>query len=152
MSTVPTEHLQALGSAKQYDFNGPHRQFLERFANPFLISSQALPEGCKASQSVLVIAPEFTSLCPMTGQPDFATIELEYTPNQWCVESKSFKLYLGSFRNVGEFHESCVARIGNDLVHLLQPHKLTVRGKFTPRGGIAFWPTFKYATAASFDL
>ena len=78
---------------------------------------------------VKITCPEFTSLCPLTGQPDFATIVIRYTPGKWCVESKSLKLYLGSFRNVGEFHESCIARIAKDLVTLLEPSTLIVRGK-----------------------
>ena len=88
--------------------------------------------------------PEFTCLCPKTGQPDFATIIIQYVPNGKCVESKSLKLYLGSFRNHGEFHESCIARIANDLVALLDPLALRVKGEFTPRGGIPFWPTVTY--------
>jgi len=93
---------------------------------------------------IKITAPEFTSLCPMTGQPDFATIKIRYRPRDWCVESKSLKLYLMSFRNSGEFHESCVGRIANDLVALLDPDFLRVRGEFTPRGGIPFWPDVRY--------
>ena len=88
--------------------------------------------------------PEFTCHCPLTGQPDFAKIVIDYQPDQLCVESKSLKLYLGSFRMHGEFHESCVNRICNDLVKLLDPAWITVRGEFTPRGGIPFWPTAEY--------
>ena len=90
------------------------------------------------------VCTEFTSLCPKTGQPDFAKIIIDYQPDQLCVESKSLKLYLGSFRMHGEFHESCVNRICNDLVKLLAPVWLTVRGEFTPRGGIPFWPTAEF--------
>lgn len=141
MSSVPTDHLQALGAKKDYDFNGPHARLLESFPNPFKKEELTVP----GAQGIIYIrAPEFTSLCPMTGQPDFATIVVEYVPDKWCVESKSFKLYLGSFRNVGEFHESCIARMGRDLVALLDPTMLIVRGEFTPRGGIPFWPTFHY--------
>jgi 7-cyano-7-deazaguanine reductase len=82
--------------------------------------------------------------CPKTGQPDFAKIVIDYVPNAYCVESKSLKLYLMSYRMFGEFHESCVNRIRSDLVDLLDPHWLQVRGEFTPRGGIPFWPESSY--------
>lgn len=137
MSTVPTAHLNALGSDTAYAYGPPSAALLERFANP-------LPKSLNCRSTVRIEAPEFTSLCPKTGQPDFATIVVDYEPDLWCVESKSFKLYLGSFRQHGEFHEACVARIASDLVALLHPKTLQVTGKFTPRGGIPFWPTVVY--------
>ena len=79
---------------------------------------------------------EFTSLCPITGQPDFATIKIEYIPGEWCVESKSLKLYLFSFRQTGTFYEEIVNRIYTDLDELLKPRRLVVNGDFTARGGI----------------
>ncbi len=79
---------------------------------------------------------EFTSLCPITGQPDFATIRIEYIPGARCVESKSLKLYLFSFRQTGTFYEEIVNRIYTDLEQLLQPRRLVVNGAFTARGGI----------------
>jgi 7-cyano-7-deazaguanine reductase len=79
---------------------------------------------------------EFTSLCPITGQPDFATITIEYVPNEVCVESKSLKLYLFSFRQVGTFYEEIVNRIYTDLSEELRPRRLVVNGDFTARGGI----------------
>lgn len=88
--------------------------------------------------------PEFTSLCPMTGQPDFATIYIQYVPDVRMVESKSLKLYLFSFRNQGDFHEDCINIIGKDLVKLMNPKYLQVWGKFTPRGGISIDPYFNY--------
>ena len=88
--------------------------------------------------------PEFTSLCPITGQPDFATITISYVPGERMVESKSLKLYLFSFRNHGDFHEDCVNIIMKDLVRLMDPKYLEVRGIFTPRGGIAIWPYANY--------
>jgi 7-cyano-7-deazaguanine reductase len=88
--------------------------------------------------------PEFTSLCPMTGQPDFATITIRYIPDQQMVESKSLKLYLFSFRNQGDFHEDCVNMILNDLVKLMAPRYLEVLGTFNPRGGIAIIPFANY--------
>ncbi|PLT44035.1 NADPH dependent preQ0 reductase [Paenibacillus pasadenensis] len=84
--------------------------------------------------------PEFTSLCPMTGQPDFATITIAYIPDELMVESKSLKLYLFSFRNHGDFHEDCMNIIMNDLIALMQPKFIEVWGKFTPRGGISIDP------------
>ena len=86
--------------------------------------------------------PEFTSLCPITGQPDFASIYISYIPDQLCVESKSLKLYLFSYRNHGDFHENCINTIGKDLVKLLNPRYLEVWGKFTPRGGISIDPYY----------
>ena len=81
--------------------------------------------------------PEFTSLCPITGQPDFATIQIDYIPGEHMVESKSLKLYLFSFRNHGAFHEDCVNIIMKDLVKLMNPKYIEVTGFFTPRGGIS---------------
>ncbi len=89
-------------------------------------------------------APEFTSLCPVTGQPDFALLVIDYAPGDWLVESKSLKLYLGSFRNHGAFHEDCTVRIGKDLVDLLEPKYLRIGGYWYPRGGMpidVFWQT-----------
>lgn len=88
--------------------------------------------------------PEFTSLCPKTGQPDFATIYIQYIPNIDMVESKSLKLYLFSFRNHGDFHEDVINVIGKDLVKLMDPRYLEVWGKFTPRGGISIDPYYNY--------
>ncbi|GFH42174.1 NADPH-dependent 7-cyano-7-deazaguanine reductase [Lactococcus hodotermopsidis] len=88
--------------------------------------------------------PEFTSLCPITAQPDFATIYISYVPNLKMVESKSLKLYLFSFRNHGDFHEDCMNKIMKDLVALMQPKYLEVWGKFTPRGGISIDPYVNY--------
>ena len=84
--------------------------------------------------------PEFTSLCPITGQPDFATITISYVPGERMVESKSLKLYLFSFRNHGDFHEDCVNVIMKDLIKLMDPKYIEVWGKFTPRGGISIDP------------
>lgn len=89
--------------------------------------------------------PEFTSLCPKTGQPDFATIIINYIPREDMVESKSLKLYLFSFRNHGDFHEDCVNIIMKDLVKLMNPRYLEVVGIFTPRGGISIYPFANYA-------
>lgn len=88
--------------------------------------------------------PEFTSLCPITGQPDFATIYISYIPGEKMVESKSLKLYLFSFRNHGDFHEDCVNIIMKDLIKLMDPKYIEVWGKFTPRGGISIDPYCNY--------
>lgn len=89
-------------------------------------------------------APEFTSLCPVTGQPDFAHLVIDYVPGDWLVESKSLKLYLGAFRNHGAFHEDCTIAIAKRLVELLAPKYLRIGGYWYPRGGIpidVFWQT-----------
>ena len=86
------------------------------------------------------VCTEFTSLCPKTGQPDFARIFINYIADKKMVESKSLKLYLFSFRNHGDFHEDCVQKICNDLFKLMKPKYLEVVGEFTPRGGIAIYP------------
>ena len=88
--------------------------------------------------------PEFTSLCPVTGQPDFAHLVIDYAPKDWLVESKSLKLYLISFRNHGAFHEDCTVSIGKRVHELLQPAWLRIGGYFNPRGGMpidVFWQT-----------
>lgn len=125
--------LKSLGSGStKYAYDGADAELLERFPNPM------------KGGIVEITAPEFTSLCPITGQPDFATIVVEYKPKEWCVESKSFKLYLGSYRMHGDFHESCTQKICDDLAYLLEPHWIQVHGQFTPRGGIHFWPLAKW--------
>lgn len=88
--------------------------------------------------------PEFTSLCPITGQPDFATLYISYVPDKLMVESKSLKLYLFSFRNHGDFHEDCVNIIMKDLIKLMDPKYIEVWGKFTPRGGLSIDPYCNY--------
>ena len=88
--------------------------------------------------------PEFTSLCPMTGQPDFACVTISYVPGERMVESKSLKLYLYSFRNHGDFHEDCMNVIMKDLIRLMDPKYIEVWGKFTPRGGISIDPYCNY--------
>ena len=89
-------------------------------------------------------APEFTSLCPITGQPDFAHLVIDYVPGRWLLESKSLKFYLASFRNHGAFHEDCTVAIGKRLAALLEPHYLRIGGYWYPRGGMpidVFWQT-----------
>lgn len=146
MADLHTE-LEALGNSAKANKelyakkDAPDPSVLERFVSP-----AADPErnDCNGDLDLYIEIPEFTSLCPLTGQPDFAKIVISYTPDKWCVESKSIKLYMGGYRNFGEFHESCTVRIMNDLVKLLEPKRLQVEGQFTPRGGIPFWPTATY--------
>lgn len=88
--------------------------------------------------------PEFTSLCPITGQPDFAEIRIAYIPAEKMVESKSLKIYLFSFRSHGAFHEDCVNIIMKDLIRLMEPKYIEVKGLFTPRGGISIYPYANY--------
>ncbi len=124
------EGLTLLGQAKtEYPQHyAPH--LLERFANRY-------PEH---EYEVELDCPEFTCLCPITGQPDFARLTIRYSPLTFLVESKSLKLYLFSFRNQGTFNEEVVNRIAGDLFALLQPRWLDVQGDFLPRGGIAIKP------------
>ncbi|NVO58301.1 NADPH-dependent 7-cyano-7-deazaguanine reductase QueF [Rhodobacteraceae bacterium B1Z28] len=112
----------------------PEAATLERVQNP-----QSDTDYC-----VRFTAPEFTSLCPMTGQPDFAHLVIDYVPGDWLVESKSLKLFLGSFRNHGAFHEDCTVSIARRLVEVLTPRWLRIGGYWYPRGGIpidVFWQT-----------
>lgn len=125
--------LTHLGNATKYTFTYD-KNLLETFENQHTKRDYFIKFNC----------PEFTSLCPITGQPDFATIYISYIPDKKMVESKSLKLYLFSFRNHGGFHEDCVNRILNDLVELLQPRYLEVWGKFLPRGGISIDPYANY--------
>ena len=105
-------------------------EVLETFANKHPDNDYFVKFNC----------PEFTSLCPVTGQPDFATIYISYVPDKLLVESKSLKLYLFSFRNHGDFHEDCVNIIMKDLCRLLEPKYIEVWGKFLPRGGLSIDP------------
>ena len=104
----------------------PEAAVLERVPNP----------QTGTPYTVRFTAPEFTSLCPLTGQPDFAHLVIDYIPGDWLVESKSLKLYLGSFRNHGAFHEDCTVSIGKRLVETLAPAWLRIGGYWYPRGGI----------------
>lgn len=104
----------------------PDEAVLERVANP-----QAGTDYC-----VRFVAPEFTSLCPITGQPDFAHLVIDYVPGDWLVESKSLKLFLTSFRNHGSFHEDCTIKVGKRIVETLDPKWLRIGGYWYPRGGI----------------
>jgi 7-cyano-7-deazaguanine reductase len=114
----------------------PEEAVLERVANPHADTAYV----------ARFTAPEFTSLCPVTGQPDFAHLVIDYVPGAWLVESKSLKLYLASFRNHGAFHEDCTVAIGKRIADLLDPQFLRIGGYWYPRGGIpidVFWQTGK---------
>jgi 7-cyano-7-deazaguanine reductase len=125
--------LRQLGKATQYrDDYAP--EVLETFENRHPDNDYWVKFNC----------PEFTSLCPITGQPDFAEIVISYIPAERMVESKSLKLYLFSFRNHGDFHEDCVNIIMKDLIRLMSPKYIEVTGLFTPRGGISIHPFANY--------
>ena len=121
--------LQALGKKTEYRQDYAP-EVLETFVNKHPDNDYWVQFNC----------PEFTSLCPITGQPDFAEIKILYIPDERMVESKSLKLYLFSFRNHGDFHEDCVNIIMKDLVRLMDPKYIEVVGLFTPRGGISIYP------------
>ena len=127
------DNLQQLGHAVEYHMDYAP-EVLETFENQH-------PDN---DYWVEFLCPEFTTLCPITGQPDFAEIRILYIPDRRMVESKSLKLYLFSFRNHGDFHEDCVNIIMKDLVRLMDPRYLEVTGLFTPRGGIAIHPYANY--------
>jgi 7-cyano-7-deazaguanine reductase len=126
--------LQESADKNVYLYDHPRFEILERFGAPKV----------KGDMSIRITVPEFTSLCPLTGQPDFATIVIDYTPGEWCVESKALKMYMMGYRNHGAFHESCVALMAEHLIDLLNPMELVIEGQFTPRGGIPFWPKVTY--------
>jgi 7-cyano-7-deazaguanine reductase len=123
------EKLRNLGNSTNYSFEY-NPKILESFINKHPENDYMVKFNC----------PEFTSLCPITGQPDFATIYISYIPDAKLVESKSLKLYLFSFRNHGAFHEDCMNIMMKDLISLLDPKYIEVWGKFLPRGGLSIDP------------
>lgn len=131
------EGVSLLGQQKTEYKTDYRPEVLETFVNKH-------PEN---EYTVTFHCPEFTSLCPKTGQPDFGKITISYIPRERMVESKSLKLYLFSFRNHGDFHEDCVNIIMKDLVRLMDPRYIEVRGDFLPRGGISIVPFVNYADA-----
>ncbi len=131
---IEQEDISLLGNKKvkyHYDYCP---EILETFQNKHLENDYWVKFNC----------PEFTALCPITGQPDYATIYISYVPNEKMVESKSLKLYLVSFRNHGDFHEDVVNVIMKDLIKLMEPKYIEVWGKFLPRGGISIDPYANY--------
>ncbi len=135
------DNLTQLGSRTELP-SSPDVAVIERIA--WRETFEAGVPGAMPPPFVRLTAPEFTSLCPATGQPDFAIITVDYHPNAWLVESKSFKLYMGSFRNHGAFHETVVTTIGLRLWRELQPHWLRCAGIFYPRGGIPIDVVWQY--------
>ena len=129
-----TEGLTLLGNQKTVYKSDYAPEVLETFVNKHPDNDYFVQFNC----------PEFTSLCPITGQPDFATIYISYVPGERMVESKSLKLYLFSFRNHGDFHEDCVNVIMKDLIKLMDPKYIEVLGEFMPRGGISIYPYCNY--------
>lgn len=128
MSNGP--RLEALGGRTEYRYDQPDAGVLEAFDNPHPGSAWV----------VSLLCSEFTTLCPVTGQPDYGRLRVDYVPGSLCVESKSLKLYLMRYRNEGTFHEACVNRVADDLCAKLSPRYLRVYGDFNPRGGIAIRP------------
>lgn len=133
MDTRKEEGLKALGQKTGYRQEYAP-EVLEAFENKHPDNDYWVRFNC----------PEFTSVCPITGQPDFAEIRISYIPDRRMVESKSLKLYLGSFRQHGAFHEDCVNIIMKDLIRLMDPKYIEVTGFFTPRGGISIHPYANY--------
>jgi 7-cyano-7-deazaguanine reductase len=127
------KNLQQLGGETQLP-NAPETAILESVANP----------QADIDYLVRFTVPEFTSLCPMTGQPDFAHLMIDYIPDQRLVESKSLKLYLGSYRNHGAFHEDCTVSIARRLIKEVQPKWIRIGGYWYPRGGIPIDVFFAY--------
>lgn len=133
MSDINTETLTHLGQASRLP-NSPEEAVLDVVPNPH-------PD---VNYLIRFVCPEFTSLCPVTGQPDFAHLVIDYVPDQGIVESKSLKLFLGSFRNHAGFHEGCTVGIGRRLSDAMKPRWLRIGGYWYPRGGIpidVFWQT-----------
>ena len=131
--TDESESLTQLGARAPIPVS-PDKAVLERVANPH-------PGALYLARFT---APEFTSICPVTGQPDFGVLVIDYAPKDWIVESKSFKLFLQSFRNHGAFHEDCTLAVAKGLVDLVSPIWLRIGGYWNPRGGIpidVFWQT-----------
>jgi len=127
------DDFNSLGKKTDYKFEYT-KDVLEAFENKHTERDYWVKFNC----------PEFTSLCPVTGQPDFATIYISYIPDKYLLESKSLKLYLFSFRNHGGFHEDCVNIIMKDLIELMNPKYIEVWGKFLPRGGLSIDPYCNY--------
>lgn len=133
------ENLTQLGSQNTRYESNYNPSLLETFNNKHPENDYFVKFNC----------PEFTSLCPITGQPDFANIIISYVPDKKLVESKSLKLYLFSFRNNGDFHEDCVNLIMKDLIQAMNPKYIEVWGKFLPRGGLSIDPYCNYGQAGT---
>lgn len=151
-SGTPTPSAPQEHRAQEDTAMGPQTRHLTLLGNKTIYSDRYTPAILEAFDNrhpendyfVKFNCPEFTSLCPITGQPDFATIYISYIPDRKMVESKSLKLYLFGFRNHGAFHEDCVNLIMKDLIKLLSPRYIEVWGKFLPRGGLSIDPYANY--------
>jgi len=126
------ENLDQLGGENVLP-SSPSDAIIERVKNP-----------CEHDYMIRLVAPEFTSICPVTGQPDFAHIVLDYCPNEWIVESKAYKMFLGSFRNHGDFHEACTTGIARRIIDEISPKWLRIGGYWYPRGGIPIDVFYQY--------
>lgn len=133
-----TSGLTSLGGPTDYSAQEPSASILEAFPN----------KHAQRHYRIRFEHPEFTSVCPKTGQPDFGTITIDYVPDKLCVESKSFKLYMVSYRNQGAFMESITNTIADDLIAVLEPRRITVKGKFNVRGGTAITVTVDHVNDA----
>ena len=123
-----------LGKVAKYVYEKPDAEILETFKNKYQ----------KRDYVISIKIPEFTCMCPVTGQPDFGTINIKYIPDKKCIESKSLKLYIYSYRNFGIFYEDSINRILDDCIKICDPRWMRVTGEFNPRGGISISPTAEY--------
>jgi 7-cyano-7-deazaguanine reductase len=131
--------LTLLGSSEAAFPKSPQQAKIETFPNPKPDRDYRIRLDC----------PDFTSLCPVTGQPDFAEIVVEYVPGKLCVETKSVKLYLSSYRNVHSFNEQVINHILDDLVKVCQPRRMTIEGRFAPRGGLSLTVVAEHSSRAA---
>lgn len=130
-------HLKNLGHQTPHVYVGADPGLLERVPNP-------AAHPARPAMSVTITGQEFTSVCPVTGGPDFGKLTITYVPDEWLVESKALKFYLESYRNEPIMHEAAIAKIANDLIRLLDPCEMTVVGTFQPRGGWAIYPRVEW--------
>jgi 7-cyano-7-deazaguanine reductase len=135
---LETYHVGLTPRRSAPDFRMPDRTLLETFPNQFPGRDYLIE----------IVCPEFTSVCPKTGQPDFGTLTITYTPEARCVELKSLKMYLQQFRNAGIFYENVTNSILDDLVAVLSPRRLTLKAAFTPRGGISTTVVVEHSASA----
>lgn len=126
--------LTLLGNSEAAFPKSPQQATIETFPNPKPARDYSIRLEC----------PDFTSLCPVTGQPDFAEILVEYVPDKLCIETKSLKLYLASYRNVHSFNEHVINSILDDLVEACRPRRIKIEGKFVPRGGLSLSVTAEH--------
>jgi 7-cyano-7-deazaguanine reductase len=131
--------LTLLGNSEASFPKSPEEAKIETFPNPKPSRAYTIHLDC----------PDFTSLCPVTGQPDFAEILLEYIPDKLCLETKSLKLYLSSYRNARAFNEDVINRILDELVQACQPRKMRIQGQFAPRGGLSLCVIVEHPNASS---